>query len=258
MQAISSSTYLLQARPDLTSVLGIWTDGDDFSLILCNANRAYHTQSLKLTHKKSSLLLCAWVERLYQPFKDMSIERVVNSSVIFDVTSSHQKYLGCHIHLVGHPFGRRTIVFSEPGSSVFIKDQFISTGRRFKEGRILKDIHTPADFPGVVRIKEYGEPDLDEAALEGKVKTRLVMSDGGSPFMEIKTPQEVLMIAYDLLEGNKTFLRILFLLPIQTQSRDLSIDSAEHYTATSAIIMFSSEMIQCLSRTTKISRIFIS
>lgn len=219
MQEISYTVHLLQARPDLISVLGIFVDDNDFSLIFCSADGAYHTKFLKWTDSSAQALLCAWIVRLYQPFKDTSIERVIDSNVTFNVTSGSDKYLRCRIHIVGNPFGRRTVVFSTPGGNVFIKDQFVGDERRFKEGSILENVHESAQFPGIVRIEEPSGVDLGNAILEGRTKTRLVMLDGGSPFMEIKTPREALMIAYDLLEGNKILQKKFFLLPIQSSNK---------------------------------------
>jgi hypothetical protein len=94
-------------------------------------------------------------------------------------------------------------------SQIVIKEQYIATSRRFREGPILEKIHQPDDFPGVVRLEHHETVmnDGQEICVEfgspkaKRVKGRLVPKDRGTPLAEVGTMRELLMGVYDLLEG---------------------------------------------------------
>ena len=213
-QSISYTAYLLQARPNLIAVVGLHVDGHSktFKIIFCDANYAYHTDSTKWNSSMAQFLLYGYITYLYRPYKDPTIERVIQTQgdyaikqktvdVTFTITTPSETYHNCPVYLVGNAFGRRTTVFSTTKGNM-IKEQYTDIDRRFREGPILDYVHHSEPFPGVVRISGHEEVDLGKGTPKGKIKTRLVMLDQGVPFVEAKTPLEALMIAYDLLEGD--------------------------------------------------------
>jgi hypothetical protein len=203
------TSYLLQARPDMVAVQGIYVDSSSFRLVVSNACGAFHTDDLKWKPRPSRLLLCAWIQRLYEPLVDPSITVNMkgNKAPTFNIKLPETDYLNCKIYSVGTAFGRRTIVFTCPKPKVVIKEQYIETTRRFEEGSILTKIHENGTVPGVVRPGWFGSVQASENELivEGRKskrkKTRVVLLDKVPSIMDAKTPREVLVAMYDLLES---------------------------------------------------------
>jgi hypothetical protein len=131
-----------------------------------------------------------------------------NEAPTFNIKLPETDYLNCTIHSAGTAFGRRTIIFTCPDSEVVIKEQYIETTRRFEEGLILAKIHQNGTFPGVVRAVRPASPTNQsekELIVEGRGserrKTRVVLLDKAPSIMDAKTPREVLVAMYDLLES---------------------------------------------------------
>jgi hypothetical protein len=216
----SYTSYLLQARPDRLIVQGIYVDSGAFRLIVSNACGAFYTKCLDWESPDSLLLLCAWIWRLYRPVVDPSITANIEQDKppTFTIRFPEGPDRVCTIRCVGTAFGRRTIVFDcSKESNTVIKEQYIETSRRFEEGSILKKIHGTGTgtetFPGVVRPGWYGTVKSGEEQLvvswkdseRGKIyerkKTRMVLLDKADSIMDAKTPREVLIAMYDLLES---------------------------------------------------------
>jgi hypothetical protein len=205
------ASFLLQARPDMVTVQGIYVDPTSFRLVASNACGVFDTDTLDWGERRHRLLLCAWIWRLYEPDVDSSItanfER--GKRPTFDITvPGTATYKNCAIQSAGTPFGRRTIVFTCPDSEIVIKEQYIETSRRFEEGQILTKIHQKGTFPGVVRRGWYGTVEgssKKEFVVEWKEnkrkKTRVVLLDKAPSIMDAKTVREVLVAMYDLLES---------------------------------------------------------
>lgn len=222
--------YLLQARPDRTTALGIYTEEKGFKLILHNCFGSFGTKLLVWGNQPNILLLCAWVWCLYHPIT-MTVDPTITRTVVwptkgaatydpptFDVKTPGEVFPGCSVLTAGAHFGRRTIVLNTQTPGTVIKEQYVDPGRRYEEGQILHKIHREGDFPGVVRVGWYGpvkdiivknnksvkveatpEHSMHEDVSE-KVKMRLILKDTAFPLLDAETPLDVLIAIYDLLE----------------------------------------------------------
>jgi hypothetical protein len=204
------TSYLLQARPDMVTVQGIYVDFSSFRPVLSNACGSFHTGDFEWEDRASRLLLCAWIRRLYEPIVDSSITVNIegDEAPTFDIKVLEDDYPNCTIHSAGTAFGRRTIIFARPDPEiVVIKEQYIETSRTFEEGPILEKIHKNGTFPGVVRRGWAGPVRSNEKELIVKCggserkKNRIVLLDKAPSIMDAKTVREVLVAMYDLLES---------------------------------------------------------
>jgi hypothetical protein len=79
---------------------------------------------------------------------------------------------------------------------------------RFDEVQIIRHIHEYKDIPGVVHIAHSQailRDDHSPVCSGDRHKTRVCLSEYGKPFMDLKTPLEVLIVIYDLLESESEF-----------------------------------------------------
>ena len=209
------TAYHLQARPDLVSVVGIYTGERDFTLFFSNAWRVYHTEPVEWSSKEGRQLLYAWIWRLYNPEVDPCINICINpkGKPTFAIkTNEPGEYDELDILRVGESIGRRTIMMRRPNPSckVVIEEQYIESTRRFREWTVLEAIHKGGRFPGVVRLQSHGGvknkngEDIcvkSQSSTKIRLKPRVVLKDGGIRLMDIGTPKELLMGVYDLLES---------------------------------------------------------
>ncbi|KIM21707.1 hypothetical protein M408DRAFT_333316 [Serendipita vermifera MAFF 305830] len=153
------------------------------------------------------------MKRVYRPHVDKTItidDRLETIPPTFTIDGTYQNY---SILRVGRPVGRRTVILSNPKSNTVIKEQYVENGRRFEEGPIVTTIHQHGHFPGVVRIKEFesvksGEKEIviEHGGIK-RTKRRLVMEDKADLLMAVKTPRDVLMALYDVLEVTRVLWR---------------------------------------------------
>ncbi|PVF95863.1 hypothetical protein CPB86DRAFT_875329 [Serendipita vermifera] len=225
-QGASYTGYLLQARPDLVSVVGIFVDTKEFRLAFSNACGIAYMKSLRWRSIFSGPILCAWIARIYEPITDPSMERnIALPRARFTLTHNDETSDIYEIKLVGIPFGRRTTVF-EPlpqmgQDKIVVKYQYIEIDRRFSEQIILDRVHENGPFPGVVRINGQRSNSSKQnevvVELEKKVtgdkekvtrkRTRLEMLDKAVPLMDAETPLALLVALYDLLEVTRFLYR---------------------------------------------------
>ena len=122
---------------------------------------------------------------------------------------------------IGEPWSRLTTAYNieDPsGNRVVIKDSYRSFGRRFKEEDILNHIHAEGDFLGVVRLKTHAAVATGDGKFvfdlkgeeEGRTRNRWVMLDTGFRFLKARSVQDLLMAAYDTLEGTHGSILNLF------------------------------------------------
>ncbi|RXW24213.1 hypothetical protein EST38_g1661 [Candolleomyces aberdarensis] len=78
-----------------------------------------------------------------------------------------------------------------------VKIQLCRDNLRFDEIDILNNIHRDGKIPGVVRLACH---ERLPSIVAGREQFRLGLEQRGSPFMSIKTPRQMLMVAYDALE----------------------------------------------------------
>ncbi|KIM21708.1 hypothetical protein M408DRAFT_29347 [Serendipita vermifera MAFF 305830] len=77
----------------------------------------------------------------------------------------------------------------------------------------MTTIHQDGHFPGIVRIKEFSNVKSDGKDIVigyggiKRTKRRLIMEDKAKLFMAVKTPRDVLMAVYDLLEVTRVLWR---------------------------------------------------
>ncbi|PVF91556.1 hypothetical protein CPB86DRAFT_878448 [Serendipita vermifera] len=228
LQAASYTNYLLQARPDLTHVLGIYVSEKGFRLALSNACGIAYLTPLRWDDESAGPILYAWITRLYDPFKDPTITRVARpNDVTFTLRTADETFSGCRLIKTGIAFGRRTTIFEVPNTSIVIKYQYIEPGRRFSEPATLTHIHDTVPFPGIVQVRIPTKllPEADQVTVklerqvsarkgtkkEQKIETRqrtcLVMVDRGMSLMTAETPQAALIAIYDLLEVSRCLYR---------------------------------------------------
>jgi hypothetical protein len=244
--AVSYSDFLLRARPDLSCVLGIYVNEEGFRLSFSNACGIAHMKLLEWKHDSAGAILCAWMSRLYNPFSIKDTTRVISKDgVTFQLRYGDRMFTGCRLKNTGTAFGKRTTIFEVPTRNVLIKDQYIVPGRRFTEVGILGKVHEKVDFPGVVRIelptarkskvetktkseveqviasqdkKVSREGVEDKIETETRQKTRLMLLDIAAPLMDAKTPQDALIVIYDLLEGKLLCSHVICILTASSNS----------------------------------------
>jgi hypothetical protein len=195
-QESANTTYHLQARPDLVSVVGILT-------------------AIEWTDAVASQLLCAWMWRLHHPELDPTIAvNLKTSPPTFIVkTSDGQEYDQLVILHAGESIGRRSTILAQvdSSSSIIIKEQYIERGDGFREGPILDQIHEDGQFPGVIGLNhyEYVKDDNKRISIKHRTnkakvvrsKVRLILKGRGVRLIDVKTPRVLLMGMYDLLES---------------------------------------------------------
>jgi hypothetical protein len=206
-QAGAYTAYHLRARPDLVSVVGIFVYEVEFKLFLSNACRVYHTSAIKWNSPEALQLLYAWMWRLYHPEVDSTIKISMTTPHTFTVGDYDQLTV---IH-AGESIGRRTIVLAQLDGEydTVIKEQYIEDSCRYLEGPILERIHKDGRFPGVVLLDRWShvvnnngtKVSVEHRHEVMRSKMRLVLKAEGTRLMDVKTPRELLMGIYDLLEG---------------------------------------------------------
>jgi hypothetical protein len=223
LQAITYLHYLILARPDLHVAQGLLTTKSEIMFVLGTGGVGVQTCLVKWDDKVLYQLLSAFIYRLYIPddFADPSYikadfdEKTSGATYTIRIKTQGAQEINCsgfnHIY-ARNPFSTRTHVFSNPKSGakdgvVVIKDQLCRVGRRFNEFEILKRVHGLGRVPGVVKAncgEVVATPQrLNPQSLEdeGRRKCRLGLSESGSPFISIPTPQKMLETLFDLLEG---------------------------------------------------------
>jgi len=209
-QAGSYTTYHLQARPDLVSVVGIFVKASSFKLFLSNACQVYHTRDIKWTSDMAPRILSAWMWRLYNPEVDSTITVNLKAS---PPTFTIGKYDQLIVLRAGESIGRRTMILAQddPRSSIVIKEQYIEDSCRSNEETLLGQIHEDGRFPGIVRLEHFEyvthednrisvQHRTDESTVT-RYKIRLVLKDRGVGMMDVITPRVLLMGMYDVLES---------------------------------------------------------
>jgi hypothetical protein len=220
-QAVTYVLYLLEARPDLVSALGLLVERDSLDFFFCNADEI---KSLSLTKKENyAPLLRAIISYLNEGQTkncDSTLYRR-KGEVVFDVSvpngnaslgaseGASTLFESCSLRYSHDPFGRRPSVFIyEPKNNVaairVIKDQYIRKSRRWNEKDILTKIHASGTYPAVVRMCFSGE--ITQGGCGGRVRVRICLEDYGTDFLSLKTPRDIIYALYDLLEGKCSIL----------------------------------------------------
>jgi hypothetical protein len=224
-QAITYALYLLEARPDLMSALGLLVEPDNLEFFLCNANGVW---KLSLSEKEDYLPLLRAVLSYLNEGQGENCDSTLsrekfNNEILFNVSvpngSTLIRYTGCSLRYSHDPFGRRPTVFIyDPKNGVnairVIKDQYIRKNRRWTEKDILEKIHADDTYPAVVTMCFFGE--ITGARCDDRIRVRICLQDYGTDFLSLKTPREIIYALYDLLEGkcsnDSPFQRRIFLI----------------------------------------------
>jgi len=201
-------------RPDRVAVLGLYISLHRFSLILIDATRVYYT-TLSWNDEPARKLLLRVLYYINDPptsMIDPTITRKENRT--FTITNHDEVDRGYTIKSSARPTGHRTVVFQNEDSPFpVIKEQCLhcpptATEAEILEHIILQQVHQPEEMPGVVRVPWCGlVKRADTSIIERgsgdrkRQKVRLVLLDEGIPFMEIRTPYDALVTAWDTLEG---------------------------------------------------------
>ncbi|PVF98013.1 hypothetical protein CPB86DRAFT_873653 [Serendipita vermifera] len=177
---ISHTGFLLQARPDLTQVLGLYVKEEKFRLCVSNACGVANLEELTWNNPHAVSLLYAWMSRLYSPFRDPDTIRNVTSEskITFQIRVNGKTYRGCKLIKTGTAFGRRTTIFNVPSVKPFvIKYQYIEKDQQFLERKIISNIHAKGPFPGVVRIHATASSQLEaQVAITNHSRERVLAS----------------------------------------------------------------------------------
>jgi hypothetical protein len=239
-QAATYALFLLQARPDLTCVPGIFlTRNRKLVLLLASPDAVYHTEVLSpLTKEAHYPIVYAFIHRMYCPLDlswDHTVTRVPPSAATgarytFNLaiskntsqtrrpralltttgwrllTTISSPYEGTHVYVQDDPHASPLYIGEEGCKVMVIKEKVINTLRRYKEHDVLKHIHEHGAFPSIVQLVMFEK--LRPQSLGGLQKFRFGLSERGTPYMDLMSPLEVCLATYDLLEG-KYFLRIL-------------------------------------------------
>ena len=206
-QGVAYTSYLLQQRPDRVAVCGLYISLRHFSLVLVDATNVYSTR-LHWDNEPARQLLLRVLYYIKVPppsMKDPTITR--NSDGTFEVKTGVRDYPRCSLQSCGHPIGRRTVIFQCHG--VVIKEQYQRcTAAANLEKTILDRVHEDGEMPGVVRVVSFELVKRNDGTSvecgmgsRKREKVRFVLQDEGTPFMEITTPYEALVTAWDALEG---------------------------------------------------------
>lgn len=232
-QAGSYTLYLLQSRPDRVAVQGFYADKEGVILLISSADSIKKSPKLDLKNTEQTRLIFAFIRRLYDPHPSMvdptvkrrkDPTRTQNSLTglwVFDITltfstSSSLECRGYRIANTHSSVGQRTHIFTnndDPstlnGIAIpVIKDQYRLPNHRFNEPEIIRHIHAEDNIPGIVRIvssEAVIRRDGTAVCSGNRHKTRIGLAEYGQSFMDLKTPLEVLMVIYDLLESGSEF-----------------------------------------------------
>lgn len=217
-QAISYTLFLLKARPDRVSVQGVYADCEGVVLIISSASGVKKSPKLHLTHTSHLQLIHAFIKRIYEPHSSMIDPTITRRKQdlrwVFDIKIPNLPLCrGYEILSARVSLGQRTHIFvNEETPARFnnisipiIKDQYPDNNtHQSDEAKIINHIHAKGEVPGVVRLVYEGLVQNDDGSTVtsgDRKKTRLCLSERGTHFMDIKTPLEVLIAIYDLLEG---------------------------------------------------------
>ncbi|KAF9453903.1 hypothetical protein P691DRAFT_790331 [Macrolepiota fuliginosa MF-IS2] len=199
-QAASYAAYLLAARPDLISTLGLLVNDNDLIFFICDACGICQ---LQLQDRDDGQLNAR--EGSLDRTKIEGDDRIYFDIKMFKDSEFNKKLHATRLHYSSDPFGKRAHVYmhteSEGGkvlANYVIKDQYIRHHRRWTEKDLLESIHKNGAYPAVVRMIFWGT--VPKVKCGDRVKVRIGMSDHGTSFMELDTPRKVLYAIYDLLE----------------------------------------------------------
>ncbi|KAF7775674.1 hypothetical protein Agabi119p4_4067 [Agaricus bisporus var. burnettii] len=218
-QAADYVAYLLNARPDLISALGLLVEPDSLDFFFCNVGGIY---KLSLSNKVEYMPLLSAVLRYLNGRQkknlDPTLVRVQGSS-LFDVSFPNAStslgvtkgqattYPACVLHYSHKPFRcRASILIYKPATDVtairVIKDQYIKKNRRWDEKQILAKIHANGSYPAVVRMCFVDE--IMQARCGDHIRVRVCLQDYGTDFLSLKTPRDMIYALYDLLEVTRS------------------------------------------------------
>ncbi len=221
-QSVAYTAYLLQQRPDRVAVCGLYISEKQFSLVLVDAANAYST-TLRWDNDSARELLFRVFYYINNPPVLMIDPTITCEGDTFTIEFQGQHHKGYTLQSCGQPVGRRTVIFrSKGGKAPVIKEQYLRCAAESLEKTILNRVHEPGEMPGVVRVLGSGWVKRAKGTsiecgmgLRKRQKVRFVLQDEGNPFMEITTPYDALVTAWDALEGRGCYLICKLLLTCQ-------------------------------------------
>jgi len=194
--------------------------------MITNADGVQRTNMVSWKDPDSAKLLYAFITRLYtshDTMVDPTVERVQGEAGVFNIMLALEdgSRVRClhYPHCISHTaFGRCTTIFITFPIEIcgqpihVIKEQYREANDRFDEPSIINHIHEDGPFPGVIQLVHHEvvkTPEGTEISSRKRSKIRIIEKDWGTPFMDIKTPREVLHVCYDLLESEFATYRFL-------------------------------------------------
>ncbi|OBZ76717.1 hypothetical protein A0H81_03223 [Grifola frondosa] len=221
-QAASYAWQHLQARPDHPGVYCLSVKPETYQVLWSDPSGVVASPH---TSWKELQLLAAFLYSLYMPplshfVRDRSIVWTEPPGQVFGpprwtITSQGVKYRDCSILFNGKAWGNRTTVFSSPATEssgfAIIKESYTDNASRFQEADILQHIHSDGLMPGVVRLVDSENVQVDEQAIgtsarcdaTRRTKTRLIMGSRGTRLENARSIADLLKAIYDALEVHR-------------------------------------------------------
>lgn len=148
-QGTTFASFLLRARPDCNSVLGLYVDKLGLVFMITNAEGVQRTDMVSWKDPDSAKLLYAFITRLYTPHDTMfdpTVERVQGEPGVFHIilTLEDNSRVRClhYPHCISHAaFGRHTTIFIKKAFPIeicgqpihAIKEKYREANDRFDE-----------------------------------------------------------------------------------------------------------------------------
>lgn len=223
-EVVNYASMILAARPDRVYTQALYAHSGGVQLIMTRAGDMFITHPLNLATAPGVELLYAFVQRLYKPhnsYLDPTMLRrwdPQTDSYVFDIVLLREEYetvecRGYRLAYSGTRTDKRTHVFvnrESPGMLEYevyapvIKEVYVD--EKYQEDVILLRVHTGRGVPGVVEYAhcetvKYDPDGSDINCGEFRRKVRIALRQYGDPFMALRTPRDVLLALYDLLES---------------------------------------------------------
>jgi hypothetical protein len=154
--------------------------------------------------------------------------RMKNSFWVFDImltipnSLSSVECVGYSIEKALGSVGRRTHIFVNIDNPtlldgvaiIVIKEQYCYQDHRFNETEVLRHVHAGRNPRScsvhMAHSEDVKRPDGTSVCSGNRYKKRIGLVEYGKPFMDLKTPLEVLKAIFDLLESESEFDMVVF------------------------------------------------
>ncbi|KJA13567.1 hypothetical protein HYPSUDRAFT_209406 [Hypholoma sublateritium FD-334 SS-4] len=228
MESAFHSAVLLQARPDRVYIQGFYAHCEGINLILSGDDGFFVSPVLKMQTDEDIIFLYSFVRRLYKPapyMKDSTMTRRKNLDTglyAFDILLSFDDgdRIMCYGYRIkdvtrGRGAGKRVHMlvneedpteFTEGHDVAAIKEMYCDPGQFHGRDLKIDYIHNNGFIPGIFQLAHSAavlDHEGNEVRCGERRKIRMELTHYGRPFLDIRTPKEVLICLYDLLETTR-------------------------------------------------------